>query len=388
MSDDESKESEGAETPSSSSDSPPSEGSAEDGDAVADAPASDDASATKAAKPSRRKRRTKAVGKDTEAATASTVTASAAGACEAQSTALARTDDTAGSADADEPRRDLPKWNRARVKRKAPKGEEQDAFQASVRKAGRGLLQRPVVVIGIIIGVAAIVAGAYAWWQHTENDKAAATTHLATAAAYEARGLVFEDLETQIADRVRPLPRPVTSTEAERRAKVDEALATLEAEGAGTPANETADLVRAARLARARDFAGAEKAYQGFVDRQPGHGLVFLAREGLTLAMEGQERWDDALAVVEPLLGEPGDFYRDQWLWHKARLLEKAGRTDESIEVYKLYVEEYPLDKQSVASQQVRAHLEKLDPSAVPPLPENPQIPGLGGLGGLGGFGP
>ena len=37
----------------------------------------------------------------------------------------------------------------------------------------------------------------------------------------------------------------------------------------------------------------------------------------------------------------------------------------------------------ALAREQVRARLEKLDPTLVPPLPE----PTMGGLGGLGGFG-
>lgn len=280
-------------------------------------------------------------------------------------------------------RRDLPKWNRARVKRKAPKGEEQDAFQATVRKAGKGILQRPAVVIGLIVAVGGIGAGAYAWMQSRSGDRAQATTLLATAAAYEARGAVVEDLATQIGDRVRPLPAPVVATDDELRQTIDGALGDLEESAASSAANETADLIRAARLARAKDFEGAEKAYRGFIQRLPGHRLIFMAREGLVLSLEGQERWDDALAEVDPMLGEAGDFYRDQALWHRGRLLEAAGRGDEALEVYKQYMEEYPLEQPSLASDEVRARLEELDPGSVPPLPET-GIPGMGGLGGLG----
>lgn len=281
-------------------------------------------------------------------------------------------------------RRDLPKWNRARVKRKAPAGEEQDAFQVSVRKAGRGILQRPWAIIGIIVAVSAIGAGAYAWRQGSEADRAKSTLTLSVAVAYEARGEVFPDLAAQTADRVRPLPVPVAEDEATLHKRVDDALADLEAQAPDSPANIAADLVRAARLAKASDFEGAEKAYRGFLQRQPGHSLVFLARDGLVVSLEAQQRYDDALAEVEPLLGEAGDFFRDQALWHKARLLEGSGQPDAAIETYKQYMAEYPLDKPSLARDQVRAHLEALDPTALPALPEG----GPGGLGGLGGFSP
>ena len=113
-----------------------------------------------------------------------------------------------------------------------------------------------------------------------------------------------------------------------------------------------------------------------------------MARDGLVITLEAQERYDDALAEVEPMLGGEGDYFRDQALWHKGRLLEAAGRTDEATEIYRQYGTEYPLDKASLARMQVRARLEELDPDAVPPMPETPMFPGgMGGLGGLGGFG-
>lgn len=291
--------------------------------------------------------------------------------------------DAASTKDDGAERRDLPKWNRARVKRKAPAGEEQDAFQVTVRKAGRGILQRPWAVIGLIVALSGAAAGGYAWYQAAEGGRARATRTLAAAAAFEARGEVVPGLAEETADRVRPLPFPAVPDEATLRTTVDEALANLEEQAADSPANEAADLVRAARLARASDFEGAEKAYRGFLQRQPGHALVFLARDGLVVSLEAQGRHDDALAEVERMLGEPGDFFRDQALWHKGRLLEAKGDTAGAIEIYEQYMSEYPLDQRSLAQQSVRARLEALEPGSVPPL----AAPGLGGLGGLG-FGP
>jgi len=340
--------------------------------------ADDEANAeTKVAKPSRRKRRSQPAEGTTTAAEVSSKHD------DAEDTEGAETSEGKTEADAG-PRRDLPKWNRARVKRKAPKGEEQDAFQMSVRKAGRGLMERPWAVIGLIVAVAGVGAGVYAWFGHGESQRASATTILATAAAYEARGQVIEDLAEQTVDRVRPLPQPIVQSEDELRQTVDDALSDLEAEAPDTPANELADLMRAARLARASDFEGAEAAYRGFLKRQPGHALVFLAREGLVLTLEAQERWDDALTEVETFLGEEGDFYRDQALWHQGRLLEGAERADEALAVYKQYMAEYPLDQASLAADGVRARLEALEPGSVPPLPSR----GMPDLSGLGGFGP
>lgn len=285
-------------------------------------------------------------------------------------------------------RRDLPKWNRARVKRKAPAGEEQqDAFQVSVRKAGRGVLQHPLALLGLIVAIAGISAGIYAWRESAEADRATSTRTLGIAVAYEARGEARPDLLAQEAERKRPLPFPVAEDETKLHQKVDAALADLEEQAPDSPANAAADLVRAARLAKASDFGGAEKAFRGFLQRQPAHPLVYLARDGLVVSLEAQGRHDDALAEVEPLLGEAGDFFRDQALWHKGRLLEGAGQGPAALEIYKQYMAEYPLDQPSLARDQVRARLEELDPASVPPQPETP-MPGLGPGLGLGGFPP
>lgn len=350
---------------------------------------------------------TKAVATKADTVTADTVTADAAKAGATKPGALAKIDvvkvDAAkldgglhggldgGAKEADAERRDLPKWNRARVKRKAPAGEEQDAFQVSVRKAGRGFLQRPWAVIALIVAVSGIGAGIYAWSEASEADRATSTRTLAEAVAYEARGQAIPDLAAQTAERVRPLPIPVAEDETKLHEKVDAALADLEAQAPDSPANVAADLVRAARLAKASDFAGAEKAYRGFLERQPGHSLVYLARDGLVVSLEAQGRYDEALTAVEPLLGEVGDFFRDQALWHKGRLLEGSGQGPAALEVYKQYMAEYPLEGQSLARDQVRARLEELDPASVPALPEpaGPGFgPGMGGFGGLGGSAP
>lgn len=373
MSDDEAKEPEGTDNRD--------EAAAET--AAAEASASEGSTA---AKPSRRKRRSKpAAGNSAESESKSAASGETTAAA---AVAAAKGDGGSTSADGADPgdaeRRDLPKWNRARVKRKAPKGEEQDAFQTTVRKAGRSILQRPLAVIGIIVAIAAVGAGFYAWQQSGESTTAQATKTLATAVAYEARGEVAEDLETIVADRVRPLPFPVVKSEVELRSKVDQALTDLEEQAAGSDVNTVADLVRAARLARASDFEGAEKAYRGFIKTQPGHRLVFMAREGLVITLEAQERWDDALAEIETFIGEQGDFFRDQALWHKGRILEAAGRGEEALDVYKQYMDEYPLDGPSLAADSVRSRLEELDPGSVPAAPATPGMGGLGGLGGLG----
>jgi hypothetical protein len=59
-------------------------------------------------------------------------------------------------------------------------------------------------------------------------------------------------------------------------------------------------------------------------------------------------------------------------------LLEKLERTDDALEIYRQYAQEYPLDKSSFAWQQVRRRLSELDPGAVPTAsPVSPDVDAL-----------
>jgi tetratricopeptide (TPR) repeat protein len=100
--------------------------------------------------------------------------------------------------------------------------------------------------------------------------------------------------------------------------------------------------------------------------------LVFLAHEGLALALEAQGKLDDALAAVEAVVGETGDFYRDQALWHKARVLEAQGKADEALAVYETYVTEYPAESGPLAMAKVHARVRELKPELLEVKPSAP----------------
>lgn len=271
-----------------------------------------------------------------------------------------------------EDRMDLPKWNRARVKRKPRKGEEQDAFQGAVRQAGKKAVGRAPLVLGLAVLVAASIGGVIWWNNHQQETRAVATRTLATAVGYRARGQVA-DVDALTKDRTRPFPVPIASDEAELQSKVQSALDDVNARVPDSAAAEVAALVRGSRLVEKGDFADAESAFRSFVEAQGAdHTLAFLAQEGILAALEGQGDLEGALAQADVLVGNEGDFYRDQALWHRARLLEKLGRQDEALEVYRQYVSEYPLEKSSFARKQVRDRLSELDPALVPAEPAPP----------------
>src|SRR5690606_34903926 len=112
-------------------------------------------------------------------------------------------------------RMDLPKWNRARVKRKQPGAEAEDAFQGAVRRAGRTTVQRaPLVLAGIAVVAAAIAGGV--WLRRSRReDQAEATRRLADAVAYQARGeVVPTEILAEVEQKKRRLPFPAAPDEA------------------------------------------------------------------------------------------------------------------------------------------------------------------------------
>jgi hypothetical protein len=274
---------------------------------------------------------------------------------------------------------DLPKWNRARVKRSQPtSAAEPDAFQQGVRDAGRTAVRRgPLVFAGLVLVACAIAGGI--WWRGARAESTAVSTRmLAVASAWRARGRVDPEAIAQVGKH--PPRIPLARDEQELQRNVDTALAEL-GDAEGTKASMLAILVRAADQQQHADFASAQASYREFLAAAgEAHQLAFLAHEGLALALEGAGDTDGALAELEKLAGNEGDFYRDQALWQRARLLEQLGRTDEALALYRQYVVEFPLAQKSIARTEVKEHLGKLDPSAIPPEP----MPGLGGpLGGL-----
>lgn len=273
-------------------------------------------------------------------------------------------------------RMDLPKWNRARVKRKQVAGEEEDAFQAGVRKAGQSAIRRAPLAIGLILLVSAGIAGVVWWRGHQAEKDAEATRLLASAAAVQARAEVKP--EGWVNERKLPFPIPLLDAEAERAQQVDKGLGELHAAAEGTDADRTADLMRAAQQYKDGKFTDALASYTQFLESSPKHELAFLAHEGKAMALEATGDIDGALAALDTLAGQKGDFYRDQALYQKARILEAADRKDDAIVIYEQYVEEYPLDQDSLAKPQVIERLRELKPELVPAETE---APGAGGFG-------
>jgi TolA-binding protein len=259
----------------------------------------------------------------------------------------------------------LPSWDRGRTKKRGAAGPGDDAFQAGVKQVGRGAAQRGrLVALGVGVATIAVVVGVVVY-DRGQKASAAATRTLTQAVTYEARAEVGDPALLLGPSKRRPTA-PVVKDEAERAAAVEKALTELSAQAGGSEAELDAVLVAAARKMRDGKFAEAEAEYRRFLERaSAGHPLKWSAREGLGFAREAQDDLEGALAEFKSLAGEKGAFYRDAGLWHQGRILERQGKKDEALAVYRQYIAEYPLSDPSIMQSEVRRRLEELDPSAV-----------------------
>lgn len=259
-------------------------------------------------------------------------------------------------------RSELPTWNRVKRKREVA-GEEQDAFQQSIRSAGRSARSRSLVAVAIALLAVGALAGGLWWNSARAESRAVPTRGLAEAAAVAARAQVVtqEQVDAQ-SEWVNPPPAPQVLERGEVSAKVSDALKGLPPDSS---AAQVGELLAASTQLRAGDHAAAEKSYRAVLDNPALLQLHFAAREGLAFALEGQGKLEEALEALEPIATKENGFYRDSALWHKGRILEAMDRKDEAIAAYKNYVTAFPLSEPSLAREKVRERLQELDPEAI-----------------------
>lgn len=270
---------------------------------------------------------------------------------------------------------ELPTWNRSRTKRRGGEGPQEDAFVTGVKEVGRGAARRGPIVIGGVLVALAVLITVVVVYSNKQKDSAAATRMLASAARFQSDEAAVGDLAQLYGDyKGKPLA-PVVKDEAERTAEMLKELDKLDASAGDSAAAVAGKLVRAAGLLRTGKPAEAEAMYREFITAAgAGHPLMFTALEGLAFAREAQGDLDGAIAELDRLAGEKGVFYRDMALYQKGRILERQGKTEDALTVYRQYIAEYPLQQQSIAQNEVRKRLEELDPKALAgsPPPDSP----------------
>ena len=280
--------------------------------------------------------------------------------------------------DAPGARAELPTWNRSRRKRKANvEAEKQDdAFQRGVRQASRTVVDAPKLVLGGIVILVAVIAGAVALHNNKLEANAEASRSLQVATAAIVRGQVVpSETQAELGETLRFYRLPIFTTVEDRDAAIDEALTA--ARSSGRPqVEQDATLVAASRAVRVGDFDTAVSEYDAFLaDASDDHPLRFLALEGKGTALEAKGEYDAALAAFAEIAPDPTDFYREMALYHQGRVLEALERKDEALAMYTQFFAEFPPTREVMATPMVRKRVEALDPELAarlmaPPAPD------------------
>ncbi|MSP62451.1 MAG: tetratricopeptide repeat protein [Myxococcales bacterium] len=137
-------------------------------------------------------------------------------------------------------------------------------------------------------------------------------------------------------------------------------------------------LLKAGTLFDLGRFADAEASYKKFLDQVGSDDpLRFLAREGVGLCAEAQNKLDDALAAFKELDPKAGDFYRDRALFAQARVLMKKGDKKGAEGVYLDILKRVP---KTPLKDEIETRLGALGAAIPPPAPEvPPSLPKAGG---------
>lgn len=129
---------------------------------------------------------------------------------------------------------------------------------------------------------------------------------------------------------------PRFKTAKERADATLAALDKLDQEYKSSSAAQRGVLLRAGVHYDQGRFDQAAQAYRQYLDQKPeSPDQIAAAREGLGLAVEAQNKLDEALAIFKDQSGLPGDYYKDRLQWAQARVLAKKGDKKAAMDIYK-----------------------------------------------------
>lgn len=219
----------------------------------------------------------------------------------------------------------MPEPKKAQV---AIPGATTDKFITIGQRIMGGILARSAQIGALIIFaiVASLVVWGYNQWALGRREQASELLGKALK-IYHAELLTEKDTPTGDEE----IPRFKTAKE--RGEAALSALDKLVQEFPSSDATSDSQLSRAGILYDLGRFADAEVAYRKFLEKAPkDEAMVALAREGLGLCAEAQGKADMALSIYKE---QTGEFYKDRFLFHQARVLLKKGDKKGAAEVYK-----------------------------------------------------
>jgi len=209
-----------------------------------------------------------------------------------------------------------------------------------------------LLVTAVIVALA--LAGGYAWWRQSRNDKA--TALLARALAVEEAPVVTPAAPAPGS----PMPVQQAGTYPTEQAKLQAALPQLQDAAdkyPGTDAGITARYHLAAVLAQLGRHAEAEQRYKEVVDKAGSKVYGRTARLGLADTLVAEGKFDEAIKIYQELSTDKNSQLPiDGVLMQLGRACMKAGKKAEAAHAFTRVVEEFP---QSVYAADARREMEE-----------------------------
>jgi TolA-binding protein len=233
---------------------------------------------------------------------------------------------------------------------------KENEFARSVAHAQQAMAARGRdmgLLVGVVIA-ALLLAGGYAWWRQSRNEKASALL---------AQGLAIEEAPVVTPSAPAPgSPMPVqqAGTYPTEQAKLENALPRLQQAADAYPntdAGITARYHLAAALASLGRYAEAEQRYMEVADKAGGKLYARTARLGLADAQVAQGKYDDAIKIYQDLSTDKNSQLPiDGVLMQLGRAYKKAGKKNEAAHAFTRVVEEFP---QSLYAADARREMEE-----------------------------
>jgi tetratricopeptide (TPR) repeat protein len=216
--------------------------------------------------------------------------------------------------------------------RKEMKGP--DKFQVAAADAATWAAKRQKVIVAGVLAVFAVTAVAIGISSYLEGQQA------------KAGGALYKALDAASGEiSAVPLPnfdRPLYKTAEEKQKAVLVEAEKVRQRFGGSRAAVTAALVAADAQLALKDWDKAIASYQEFLDKAPADdALRFGALDGLARAQEGKGDLDAAQKTWEKAAAIP--FFKDRAILDRARVLARAGKTDDAKKALEGVAKESPV---------------------------------------------
>jgi tetratricopeptide (TPR) repeat protein len=220
-------------------------------------------------------------------------------------------------------------------KQKKPTQDEFVDFWSKLFKSVEPYMRAILLTIGSAVVVWFAVYGISGYFEH--KAQAAAEQFGKAVRIYDA-DLLSEDAPKTEDDT------PRFKTESERADAALKALDELDKSWKGSDVARDSLVFRAGIHYDLGHFDEALATYRKFLEAvgQKDVPLASMAKEGIGLSLESQNKLDEALAAYQALEPKQGDFYRDRALYDQARVYKKKGDKQKAQSLYNQILAKMP----------------------------------------------